>query len=107
MRLTDDELTTLLAGERPAPTPAFAPSLDALGPRKLVQASSIELGAPADRIDDVGQEVLRVVGTYDGIVDRSIVTSGDGGGAHFELRLPSDRLQPALGALSRLDHAHV
>jgi uncharacterized protein DUF4349 len=197
MRPTDDELATLLAGERPAPTPAFAAALDAwvadgcagprpgappattgrrrrrrwawggpalatalagvvavvvavnvgggtaptptirkapspsgavttertapsaatpaaaqalsrpFTPRKVVQASAIELGAPADRIDDVAQEVLRVVSAYDGIVDRSIVTSGDGGSAHFELRLPSERLQPALGALSRVSHAHV
>jgi uncharacterized protein DUF4349 len=199
MRPTDDELGTLLATERPAPTPAFAAALDAwiadgcvgtrpgarpaapprrrlrwawggpalatalaglvavvvalsagggttpaptvrkapataggaasstaggaasstaarvpqpveaqaLSSRKLVQASAIQLGAPADRIDDVAQEVLRVVASYDGVVDRSIVTSGDGGSAHFELRLPSARLQPALGALSRLAHAHV
>lgn len=100
------------SNEAAAPTTAM-PTATALSrplfgaARKVVQTSAIELGAPADRIDDVAQEVLQVVTSYDGIVDRSIVTSGADGNAHFELRLPSAGLQPALGALSRLPHAHV
>jgi len=76
--------------------------------RKVERAATLALGAPADRVDDVAQGVLGVVERYDGIVDASSVATGRGGGtASFALRLPADRLGDALGALSRLAHAHV
>jgi hypothetical protein len=106
--------------EQAAPdTAAALPERDALAPaapgadapsagRKVERAASIELGADADRVDDVAQGVLGVVAHFDAIVDQSSVQSGTTGGeARFELRIPAARLQPALAALSRLPDAHV
>jgi len=77
-------------------------------PRKVERSASLELGADADRVDDVAQGVLGVVARYEGIVDSSSVQSRqDGGEAGFQLRIPADRLQPALAALSRLPDARV
>ncbi|HKG37761.1 MAG TPA: DUF4349 domain-containing protein [Conexibacter sp.] len=76
--------------------------------RKIERTASIELGTAADRVDDVAQGVLGVIGRFDGIVDQSSVQSATtGGSAQFELRIPAARLQPALAALSRLPDAHV
>lgn len=78
------------------------------GTRKVERSARLELGAEADRVDDVAQDVLGVVARFDGIVDRSNVSSGQaGGGADFLLRIPSPRLQEALAALSRLPDARV
>jgi hypothetical protein len=78
------------------------------GTRKVEQSSTVELGAPADKVDDVAQEVLGVVARQRGIVDQSSVsTSGGAGEARFMLRIPAARLQAALAELSRLPDAHV
>lgn len=87
-----------------APAPAPAPGTQ----RKVEQSSAIELGAPADRVDDVAQDVLGVVARQQGVVDRSsVATGGAGGEAAFELRIPAARLQAALAQLSRLPDARV
>jgi len=98
---------------------APAPELDALkrsaplagrfdSARKVERSASVELGTDPERVDDVAQDVLGVVARFDAIVDQSSVQSStDGGEARFELRVPADRLQPALAALSRLPDAHV
>lgn len=97
---------------------AAVPQADALAPaagstapsagRKVERAASIELGADADRVDDVAQGVLGVVARFGAIVDQSSVQSGTtGGAAQFQLRIPAARLQPALAALSRLPDARV
>ncbi|HEX7290148.1 MAG TPA: DUF4349 domain-containing protein, partial [Conexibacter sp.] len=76
--------------------------------RKVEHTAALELGADADRVDDVAQDVLGVVARFDAIVDQSSVQTDAGGGeARFELRIPAGRLQPALAALSRLPDAHV
>ena len=83
-----------------APAPATA--------RKVERSSTVELGAPADEVDDVAQGVLGVVDRNGGIVDESTVaTRADGGEASFRLRIPAARLQRALGQLSDLPHARV
>jgi hypothetical protein len=88
----------------PPPVGGFAEP----GGRKVEQSSTVELGAPADRVDDVAQGVLGVVTRHQGIVDSSsVVTSGDDRRATFALRIPTARLQAALGELSRLPDAHV
>lgn len=77
-------------------------------PRKVERSSAIDLGAPADRIDDVAQDVLGVVARQQGIVDESNVSTGEGGGeARFALRIPAARLQATLAQLSRLPDARV
>lgn len=76
--------------------------------RKVERSTTLALGAPADRVDDVAQGVLGVVDRFDGIVDASSVATGRAGGtASFALRLPAARLGDALGQLSRLPHARV
>lgn len=76
--------------------------------RKVERSAVLELGADADHVDDVAQGVLGVVARFDGIVDRSSVSSSTrGSAAEFQLRIPSARLQPALAALSRLPDARV
>jgi hypothetical protein len=113
-----------LAGDRAAPesqvldgggrafrrlAPQAANSAGGLSPaRKVERSASLELGAPADRVQDVAQDVLGTVARFEGIVDRSSVADGpDGAGAQFALRIPAGRLQDALAALSRLPDAHV
>lgn len=92
-----------------AGAPAAAPeSAPPAASRKVEQSSTVELGAPTDKVDDVAQGVLGVVDRNRGIVDESTVaTRADGGEASFRLRIPAARLQAALGQLSRLPDAHV
>ncbi|HST41604.1 MAG TPA: DUF4349 domain-containing protein, partial [Conexibacter sp.] len=88
----------------PPPVGGFAKP----GGRKVEQSSTVELGAPADKVDDVAQGVLGVVTRQEGIVDSSSVSTSAGDGrATFQLRIPAARLQAALGQLSRLPDAHV
>ena len=78
----------------------FAP-----GPRqrRIERTFSLELDTPVDRIGRVGEDVAEVTGRYGGFVLSSSLNSGreDGGGV-FELRIPSNRLRPALRALGGL-----
>jgi hypothetical protein len=90
------------------PVDAHAGAGDDANGRKVEQSSTVELGAPADKVDDVAQDVLGVVGRQQGIVDQSSVsTSGGAGEARFQLRIPAARLQATLAELSRLPDAHV
>ncbi|MHB1568052.1 MAG: DUF4349 domain-containing protein [Solirubrobacteraceae bacterium] len=86
-----------------------------------MQSAQLQLAATPGRIDDVAQEVFDVVASVNGIVDSSSVTSGNGspapgpivvppvpgGGAFFQLRVPSSNLSQALAQLSRLRYANV
>ncbi|MDQ6804186.1 MAG: DUF4349 domain-containing protein [Actinomycetota bacterium] len=96
------------AGVINGPAAASAPGPIPNG-RKIVQSSTLQLGAPANRIDAVAQGVFNVVGTVSGIVDSSNVAStrGPGASAQFQLRVPSAQLALALTDLSRLRYAHV
>jgi hypothetical protein len=77
--------------------------------RKIIQSAQLSLGAPADRIDDVAQEVFNVIGSANGIVDSSTVTAtgGPDGSAQFQLRVPSSSLAQAMAQLSKLKYANV
>jgi hypothetical protein len=101
-----------------APAPARsdqtgAPAATAVRPppngRKIIQSAQLSLGAPADRIDDVAQEVFNVIGAANGIVDSSTVTAtgGPDGNAQFELRVPSSALAQTMSQLSKLRYANV
>ena len=70
--------------------------------RRVERRASLVLQAPADRVDEVADGVLRVTDGVGGIVASSSVTDGSRGGASFQLRIPSDRLPAALSQLSRL-----
>lgn len=90
-----------------------APSARAVQPppngRKIIQSATLYLGAPPARVDDVAQQVFNVVGSVNGIVDHSSVTStgGPDGSAQFALRVPSASLAQTMAALSRLRYANV
>jgi Domain of unknown function (DUF4349) len=102
----DAAADSLAAGGESAPAGADADK--AARGRKVERSATLELGAPAEQIDDVAQDVLGVVARFDGIVDQSNVSSSaDGGEAHFALRIPAAELQATLAALSRLPDAQV
>jgi hypothetical protein len=75
----------------------------------LVQSAELDLGAPADRVDAVAQEVYNVVGDAGGIVDKSTITQTGGmdGYAEFRLRIPSGALARTLSRLSQLPGSTV
>ena len=68
--------------------------------RKQELSASLSLNAPPKKVDDVAAGVLKTTNRYGGVVMRSDVSSTSG--ADFDLRIPADRLQPALAALSEL-----
>ena len=95
--------------------PTFAPSSATNAPaptpngRVLVQSAELDLGAPANRVDSVAQEVYNVIGQAGGIVDKSTITQtgGTDGYAEFHLRIPSGVLAQTLSRLSELPGSTV
>ena len=80
--------------------PGFVPGERA---RKIERTISLELESPADELARVADEITAVTGRFGGFVLSSSVSTGeDGSGGDFELRIPSERLQPALRELSSL-----
>ncbi|MGN6871501.1 MAG: DUF4349 domain-containing protein [Solirubrobacteraceae bacterium] len=77
--------------------------------RKVVQSAQLQLAAPANRIDDVAQQVYNVIGQLNGIVESSTVTQTGGldGSANFQLSVPSGSLGQAMSQLSSLHYATV
>lgn len=80
----------------PAPSPARSP-------RRVERSASLTLGAPGNKLESVGNEVIAVTDRHHGFVLHSSVTSGssDPGGS-FDLRVPSRELQGTLSDLSGL-----
>jgi hypothetical protein len=72
--------------------------------QRIERSASLTLAAPSDRLDRVADDVIAITDRYGGFVLRSSVTSGDDGsqGGEFALRIPADRLRPALRDLSQL-----
>ncbi|MGH2929031.1 MAG: DUF4349 domain-containing protein [Solirubrobacteraceae bacterium] len=97
--------TSTVAGAAGSPAPTPQPSSN----RQIVQSAQLQLSAAPGRIDDVAQQVFDVVGSEDGIVDRSSVTATGtpAGGADFQLRVPSQNLADTLNLLSRMHGANV
>jgi hypothetical protein len=95
------------------PTAGALPPSSTVAPppngRKIVQSASLSLGTGANHIDDVAQGIFTVVGSVNGIVDRSSVTAtgAPDGNAQFQLRIPSASLPRAMSELSRIANAHV
>lgn len=77
--------------------------------RKVERGASLTLAPPRDRIEDVADETIRVTDRHGGFVLSSSITAGEGrdAGASLDLRIPSDRLQPALADLSELAHVRA
>jgi hypothetical protein len=91
-----------------APTVPSAPT--AIAPRapgrKVERAASLTLAPPSDEVEKVADDVIRVTDRYQGFVLRSTVSGGESGsaGGSLDLRIPADRLQPAIRDLSALAH---
>ncbi len=83
--------------------PAAAPGQ---GPRKVQRTADIVLSVPADDLQSTSDGVIRTVDRFGGIVSTSSISSDDstGGEATFALRIPTDKLDDALAALSKLGH---
>jgi hypothetical protein len=77
--------------------------------RKITQSAQLALNTPANRVDNVAQQVFDVVGSEQGIVKRSTVTAtgNPDGYAQFQLSVPSASLSATMTALSRLRYASV
>lgn len=74
--------------------------------RRQDRDAAIVLATPRADIEEAADGVIQVTDRYQGFVLRSNVTGGEEGraGAALELRIPSEKLQPALRDLSELAH---
>jgi Domain of unknown function (DUF4349) len=87
--------------------PDSAPTPSTTG-RQIVQSAQVSLSTPANRVDDVAQQVFNVVATQNGVVKSSNITSTSTyGNAQFSLSVPSANLSRTLNALSHLHGANV
>ena len=74
--------------------------------RAIERSAQLTLAAPGDELDDVADRIIAVTDRHRGFVLRSSVTSGDDSttGGTFELRIPADKLRPAIRDFSELGH---
>jgi Domain of unknown function (DUF4349) len=71
--------------------------------RKIERSIGLELEAPVDELQRVADQITSVTNRHGGFVLSSSLSTGDeSAGGDFELRIPSDRLRPALRDLSAL-----
>jgi hypothetical protein len=87
----------------PVPLPrdrGFAPGQP---DRRIERSISLDLEVPLDELARVAEDVTAVTNRHGGFVLSSSVDTGeDGGGGDFSLRIPADRLRPALRDLTQL-----
>lgn len=74
--------------------------------RQVDRDAALVLATPTDDVEKTADGVIEVTDRYEGFVLRSNVSGGDESraGGTLELRIPSNRLQPALRDLSELAH---
>jgi Domain of unknown function (DUF4349) len=71
--------------------------------RRIERSVSLELDVPSDEMARVAEDVTTVTNRHGGFVLSSSVDTGeDGGGGDFSLRIPAERLRPALRDLAGL-----
>jgi hypothetical protein len=77
--------------------------------RRIERSAELTLAAPEDEIERVADGVIQVTDRHRGFVLRSSVSTGDDSdpGGTFDLRIPAERLQPALRDLSKLGHVRA
>jgi hypothetical protein len=90
----------------PAPVPP-PPDVDAGAGREnrqVERSARIELAAPAEDLDRVGEGIAQIADRRDGfLLSSSLSTGGDGtAGGTFEVRVPVDELEATIAELSRL-----
>jgi len=92
-------LSTPSAGAKAAPVQkSFARQT----PRHVERSASLTLAATRGKLESVANQVVAVVDQHRGYVLHSSVTSGAGGGASFDLRVPVGQLQSTIADLSKL-----
>ncbi len=74
--------------------------------RKVERNAVLAIETPDGKFESTTDAVIATVGRFRGIVASSQIGSSDanGGEATFELRIPTERLDQALAALSKLGH---
>ncbi len=88
---------------QPLPLPPDAGFDPGRRERRIERAISLELEMPVDEMARVADGVTTVTNRHGGFVFSSSVSTGeDGSGGDFELRIPAERLRPALRDLSEL-----
>lgn len=71
--------------------------------RKIERSVGLELETPVNQMARVADQVTAVTNRYGGFVLNSSVSTGeDGAGGDFDLRIPANRLRPAVRDLSAL-----
>ena len=84
---------------------APAPVTQARGERKVQRNADLVLTVPNSKVDSTADGVIRTVDRFGGIVATSSSSKQGGHGeASFDLRIPTERLDDALAALSKLGH---
>jgi Domain of unknown function (DUF4349) len=84
----------------PGPGGGFAPGRS---DRKIERSVGLELETPVDQMARVADQVTAVTNRHGGFVLSSSLSTGeDGAGGDFDLRVPSNRLRPALRDLAAL-----
>lgn len=92
-----------IAPVQPAPsTGAIAPGRE----RQVERSAVLALRTPQDRFERTTDAVVATMSRFGGIVASSQIgaSAAAGGEAFFDLRIPTQRLDRALAALSRLGH---
>ena len=97
------------AGAAPSPSTVAPPSSQAIKParsRKVERSAVLALRTPEDDFERTTDAVIATVGRFGAIVASSQIGAGDatGGEASFDLRIPTENLDRALAALSKLGH---
>ena len=73
------------------------------GPRKVQRTADLTLRVPNAKVQSAADGVIRTVDRFGGIVaSSSSASQGSHGEANFDLRIPTERLDDALAALSKL-----
>ncbi len=70
--------------------------------RKQIQSVAITLSTKPADVEDVSDRVIRLADTLGGYIERSSITARQS--AELTVRVPADKLQPALAQLSRIAH---
>lgn len=94
------------SGPAPAASTSSGPAIAAQRKRKVERSAFLVLATPKDKVESTADDVIQTVDRFRGIVAASSVAADDrsGGEATFDLRIPTSRVDEALGALSKLGH---
>jgi hypothetical protein len=87
----------------PVPVPRDGGFVPGQTRRRIERSISLDLEVPLDEMARVAEDVTAMTNRHGGFVlSSSIDTGQDGGGGDFSLRIPADRLRPALRDLAQL-----